>query len=57
MDYFSKLPNGDYIKTDPTVIFDMSVKEILVIILVIIVSIVLLVSAFLLFFVLPLSLL
>jgi hypothetical protein len=48
MKIFSKLPNGDYIETDPSVFFDMSAKELLVWLLCIIIGVVLVASPYLL---------
>jgi hypothetical protein len=50
MKIFNKLPNGDFIETDPTVFLDMSIKDLFIWLIAFIIGLGLLALPFLIFF-------
>ena len=50
MRIFSKLPNGDFIETDPTVFLDMSIKDLIIWLISFIIGLVLLALPYLIMF-------
>lgn len=50
MKIFSKLPNGDFIETDPTVFFDMSIKDLFIWLIAFIIGLGLLALPYLIFY-------
>lgn len=50
MRIFSKLPNGDFIETDPTVFLDMSIKDLFIWLISFIIGLVLLALPYLIMF-------
>lgn len=50
MRIFSKLPNGDFIETDPSVFLDMSIKDLIIWLISFIIGLVLLALPYLIMF-------
>lgn len=50
MKIFSKLPNGDFIETDPSVFFDMSIKDLFIWLIAFIIGLGLLALPYLIFY-------